>query len=146
MRPPNWITASFRDGVDARYGSGLGIPYRYASPLCWLAQHDPHRRPCQGRLERFHFMPRQRVRNLLSAVLPYPLNEASRKLMREIILLAEWDSRTGAIGCEGHHRRFDSHITPKLTIPYEVLPLHVLEYGEDWGFDLTYRFPPKEKR
>jgi hypothetical protein len=33
---------------------------------CWLAQFDERRRPCSGRIEAFHFIGQQRIRNALA--------------------------------------------------------------------------------
>jgi len=82
---PAWLREAFRDGVDEREGvfdseggerfrSMRKAAYSGASPWCWLAQHDPAKQPCQGQpakmIERFHFIPRQRVGNALFALLP----------------------------------------------------------------------------
>lgn len=73
-KAPPWLAEAFRDGVDERDGGEdwRGVErargraaYPGAHPNCWLAHHDPARRPCAGDpshfLERFHFIPRQRV-------------------------------------------------------------------------------------
>lgn len=61
----------------------------------------------------------------------------------DLILLAAWDPRNGGIGCVGHHRRFDSHATPTLTVPRSALPDHVEEFAADWGLErqLEDKFP-----
>lgn len=74
-KAPPWLREAFRDGVDERVPPGgvrLAPAYRGAYPNCWLAHHDPRRRPCTGPLERFHFVNRQRVENALGALMPDP--------------------------------------------------------------------------
>lgn len=140
-----WLTEAFRDGVDERDApttiwreSGWG---KRVNPACWLAQHDPARRPCAGRLERFHFIPRQRVENALGALLPSagPIIDIPFGTWdwdpTDVILLAAWDPRNGGIACEQHHRRYDSHLTPALVVPHDALPDHVHEFAEDWGLE-----------
>lgn len=154
-KAPTWLREAFRDGVDERVGQGpvdFGAarivppapPYPAANPYCWLAQHDPARRPCSGPIERFHFIPRQRVENALAALLPtfppawegpsFTLDEA-----REIVLLAAWDPRNGGLGCEHHHRRFDGHAcsprAPRIVVPQHHLPYHVLAFAVAYGFE-----------
>ena len=101
---------------------------------CFLAPHDPLEQPCYGRWEAFHFFGRQEVRN--SPVL-YGLE-------RDFVELIEWDCRNAGLGCEGHHRRFDSHATPALTLPRLALPEDTLEYVDDYGLDslAERRFSP----
>lgn len=130
-----WLRESFATGVYER----VAAENRRSALPCWLAQHDPRRRPCSGRGEIFHFIPRQRVENALGALLPtfppawegpsFTLEDA-----RELILLAAWDPRNGGIGCEHHHRRFDSHATPELSVPLAALPAHVIEFAHDYDF------------
>jgi|GEM_PF-3085582 len=132
------LTKAFKKGVDARY------VWDSEETVCWLAPHDPERRPCTHKLERFHFIGRQRVRNALYALLPdFPPDVPDWDLY-ELILLAEWDSRNGAIACEGHHRRYDSHLTPALEVPSFELPDHVLEFVEDWGLEAQLPAPAIE--
>lgn len=138
-KAPRWLTESFRDGVD-QFATAEGHPpkpYPLANPWCWLARHDPARAGCDGALERFHYIGRQRVENALGALLPFavditfnddgsiniggpppPVDAAGRisgpppiaeEWRDEITLLAAWDPRNGGLGCEGHHRRFDGH-------------------------------------
>lgn len=126
-RTPTDLAESFRDGVDEQIRGG---------DLCWLAPHDD--RPCSGRLERFHFIGRQRVRNALGALLPHwgltvGVPDYDKDALAE---LAEWDARNGGVACEYHHRRFDGHLTPSLKVPAASLPAHVLEFAEDWGLEL----------
>lgn len=75
MKPkaPRWLTEAFRDGVDEfvynrQVSTGPHerlIRARGQHPSCWLAPHDPKQRPCSGPMERFHFISRQRVENVL---------------------------------------------------------------------------------
>lgn len=152
MKPkaPRWLTESFRDGVDERETMRALYDLAFKGTGCCLAQHDPHDRPCSGRLERFHYINRQRVENALGALLPrtpywhWPGERGiTGELRDELILLAAWDPRVGGIGCEGHHRRLDSHLTPELVIAKSALPDHLLEFATDWGLEssLEERFP-----
>jgi hypothetical protein len=52
-----------------------------------------------------------------------------------IVEAAEWDGRNGALGCEEHHRRFDSHMTPRIVVPVAALPLQMLAFILDWGLE-----------
>jgi hypothetical protein len=136
------LTEAFRDGVDEREDARLFVPRpppcaRYTAPMpwCFLGQHDPRQRPCVGQIERFHFIPRQRVelaiwQALRTVVLP---GEGI-----EIMDVAAWDPRNGGIACEGHHRRYDSHLTPELRINADVVPLHVVEFTTDYGLELEF--------
>lgn len=152
---PAWLCEAFRDGVDERYGAVDSdrprvhrVPaYVGAQGYCWLAQHDPRRLPCTGRLERFHFIGRQRVKHALGALLPtygyFPsLPDDSITQMMDgfdrgaLLVLAEWDARNGGVACEGHHRRFDNHATPELVVPGDAVPGHVFEFLCDWGLEL----------
>lgn len=143
-KAPVWLREAFRDGVDEREHARLRVPAPDVAPVrwdgpvpwCWLAQHDPRRRPCSGPLERFHFIGRQRVRAALFALLP-----GARELIdwrwepADLLPLAEWDARNGGIACEAHHRRFDNHLTPELPVRWMDLPGHVLEFADDWGLE-----------
>lgn len=164
-KAPRWLTESFRAGVDARQAPGgvrLRPAYPGAYPSCWLAHHDPRRRPCTGLMERFHFVNRQRVENAMGALLlgaeytPWVYrNEGaafhgiaintlvSNAERDDLILLAAWDDRLGEVGCEGHHRRLDSHLTPALEIVSSALPAHLIDWGEDYGLEhlIGERFP-----
>lgn len=168
MKAPAWLTQAFADGVDERQPPGgirLRPPYVGAYPTCFLARHDERRRPCSGRIERFHFISRQRVENAMGALLPYAgMTPCGRCVpgdaeaecdaceggliffpaedRRDLILLAAWDPRNAELGCEGHHRRFDSHLTPALTVPYSALPASVVLFAFEWGIDGQLdRFP-----
>jgi hypothetical protein len=102
---------------------------------CWLGRYDPLRRPCEGRLEICHAVNEQRVRNALYALLPDRDDE--------LLDLAAWDPRLAIPGCEGHHRRFDRHLTPSLVIPRHLAPASAVEWAGDWGLEsqLDDRFP-----
>jgi hypothetical protein len=149
-KPPPWLTQAFAEGVVELAPARPAPAYKGALGRCWLAQCDERQRPCSGRLERFHFIGRQRVENALRALLPprrelpeggiYPYSKAE---VWDLILLAAWDPRNGGIGCEAHHRRFDGHLTPSLQIPYLALPSHVVEFAFNWGIEAQLeRFPP----
>lgn len=162
MKPkaPRWLTQAFADGVDEEYGrpdsphvqrvpSYPGGFYPGAFGRCFLAQHDERSRPCSGRLERAHLIPRQRVENAMWAMLhdaTFSAEYFTCSLNEEIwslILLAAWDPRNAVIGCEGHHRRLDNHGTPALVIPAPELPDHMLDFIFDWGLETQAedRFP-----
>lgn len=129
---------------------------------CRLAAHDPEERECEGNLEAYHWIGRQRVRNYLLGLLPTACRclpcegtgalEAEYKetictvmcgscsgtgsitvYRDELITLAEWDPRNAGPGCEMHHRRLDLHRMPPLKVSYQSLPDHVIEYAADWG-------------
>lgn len=146
-KAPRWLTQSFADGVvelATHERPRPAPPYKGALGRCWLAQHDERRRPCQGRLERAHLISRQRVANALSALLPYnPVNvldpssilDFPRATRRELIQLAEWDPRNGVVVCEAHHRRYDSHLTPALTVRRADVPERVVDFASDWGIE-----------
>jgi len=168
-KAPRWLTEAFRDGVDERdlphFDDGPPAPvvplvYAGANPACWLAQHDPIQHPCSGPIERFHFIPRQRVENAMWDALLWakvgwqsplgwrelPLERAERWA---IVHVAAWDARNGGLGCEHHHRRLDAHAgspsAPKIVVPFADLPGHVYEFVDERGFRgvgwLTQRFP-----
>lgn len=148
-KAPRWLTEAFRDGVDERQWERVRLNL---ADSCWLAQHDPLRRPCSGRLERVHMIPRQRVERALDALLPTGgsvfLNGEAAILdhldRRDVILLAAWDPRNAVLGCGGeHHPRFDSKQTPALVVPRSALPGHVEEFVADYGLETSAeeRFP-----
>jgi len=124
-KAPAWLRESFRDGVDENYSELLVADGEICASrrFCYLAHHDD--RPCEGRLERFHYIPRQRVEHALGALLPLQFVAGLGAyepdyvvVRRDLILLAAWDPRNGGIACEAHHRRFDGHLTPAfLPIP-----------------------------
>jgi hypothetical protein len=162
---PRWLTEAFALGVVEHQGRPLRPelfeheePPVLGTPRCWLQDHDPRRRPCSGRLERFHFIPRQRV----EAIVWEQLREAVIRCGRcegagllagglvkgdlcpecfgrghfaaptaELVQLAAWDARNGELGCEGHHRRFDRHLTPPLIVVSTALPDHVVDFAHD---------------
>lgn len=64
----------------------------------------------------------------------------------DLILVAAWDSRNAAHGCEHHHRRYDGHAcsptAPRIVIPYSALPPRVIHFAFDYGIDAQLdRFP-----
>lgn len=164
-KAPRWLTEAFRDGVDERdlphFDDGpptVSVPLAYAGahPNCWLADHDPVRRPCSLPLERFHFIPRQRVENALGGMLlgatvedsegfPLALAQVEREA---IVLVAAWDPRNGGLACEGHHRRYDGHAVSlprdRIIVPAAALPAHVNEFVDDYGLLADYfgKFKP----
>jgi len=173
-KAPAWLRAGFAEGVLELAPPRPRPAYKGALGRCWLAQHDPRRRPCSGHFERFHFLRRQSVEDAVAALLPdrwellrqledqmgepdfwsgnYAATVAKAhgelvgsgalRPLADLILLAAWDPRNGGVGCEGHHRRFDHHLTPALPVRYEALPPHVVQFAFDWGIDhLLDRFP-----
>jgi len=66
-KAPRWLTQAFADGVDEleRAERRPRPAYRGACDWCWLAEFDPRHRPCDGPLERFHFVNRQRVEAIM---------------------------------------------------------------------------------
>lgn len=94
---------------------------------CWLAIHDPLKRPCAGHWEAFHFVGRQEIRN----------HPPFFGLDPEIIMLIEWDPRLGGPGCVEHHRRYDKHADAgpgsALVVPEWALPADVEECVEERG-------------
>ena len=135
MKAPAWLRESFRDGVDERQAEPL-----LADVRCWLADHDPLRRPCVGPLERFHFIPRKDVKRTLGNLLPWGIAGTDEwNHFADLIQIAEWDDRNGGIACERHHRRFDSHLTPRLVVPRSAVPRHVLAFVDDYGIESAYR-------
>jgi hypothetical protein len=155
---PAWLREAFKDGVDDRemvYRDGVERfrkkqrPYAGANPWCWLAQFDAKRVPCGGQpgkvIERFHFINRQRVGNVLWAARPLdgPLYVVELEGPGPtFIQLAEWDARNGGLACEHHHRRFDSHAdspsAPAIRVNYAHVPDHVIEFALDWGLEAPF--------
>jgi hypothetical protein len=142
---PRWLTEGFALGVDQREAAEAVRSDR--SYGCWFAQFDPFRRPCADGLDRCHIVKRQRVEKALAALLPDEIlfdPKPGQEMFgsglwlpdwRDVIQLAAWDPRNARIGCTGHHPRFDSNATPRLYVPFEALPEHVLEFAEDWGLE-----------
>ena len=130
------LRLAFRVAGTIAPRTGLLLP-------CWLAQFDERRRPCTGRIEAFHFLGRQRVRNALGALLPEPWPREVGGETAQLLTLAEWDPRNAGPGCVGHHRRLDSHATPGLVVPGAALPARVHAYAEDWGLEsaLERKYP-----
>lgn len=115
---------------------------RDGRPSCWLWMFDDLERPCSpGRLEGVHLISRQRIRNSLAPLLvpSDPGTAASPAALLgwvdDIVEVAEWDPRNAALGCEEHHRRFDSQMTPRITVPIPALPLQMLAFILDWGLE-----------
>lgn len=149
-KAPRWLTTAFAQGVVELAPPRPAPAYKGALGRCWLAQHDERRRPCSGRFERCHAIPRQRVENALGALLPelppwWDGGPAFKPEVRnELILLAAWDPRNAVIGCgEEHHPRWDLKRGPALTVPRDALPGHVIDFAADWGLEsqLELRFP-----
>lgn len=138
-RVPRWLTEAFRDGVDWQMAGSDYIMRRLRpgeTVACWLAQYDPEERPCDHKLERFHFLGRQDVKRGLGNQLDWGFAGTEEwNNFTDLIQIAEWDSRNGGIGCEGHHRRFDSHMTPRIEVPALSLPSHVLDFVSDYGLE-----------
>ncbi|HXS32270.1 MAG TPA: hypothetical protein VN758_00680 [Solirubrobacterales bacterium] len=143
--PPRHLTEAFREEAFALFThSGpdecTGYPLRLynGGPACWLKQHDPLDRTCSGDLEAFHFIGRQRIRNILRHQLVtdvLTVGSIDSLDLDDLVELAEWDPRNGGPGCTGHHRRLDSHTTPDLTLSALVLPVSVRQFVLDWGFE-----------
>lgn len=160
-KAPKWLTTSFAEGVVEFAPPRPAPAYPGALGRCWLAQFDERRRPCEGRLERAHLISRQRVEHALGALLLGAEVEEywndwngeeggagtdcftmPQDWLEELVLLAAFDSRNGVVACEHHHRRFDSHLTPPLTLRYEHLPSHAIHFAFDWGIEAQLdRFP-----
>ena len=106
---------------------------------CWLAQFDEHERPCSGQVEAIHLIGRQRVRNVLVPLFV----GVDRADVEDLVELAEWDHRNAMTGCTTHHRPFDSHSTPGLTVPGLALPARFLEFAEERALesDAERKFP-----
>ena len=164
-KPPAWLTTAFAEGVLELAPPRPAPAYKGALGRCWLAQHDPRQRPCSGPFERFHFIPRQRVENAMEAQLPAPtpcdecrgtgrafddVDDLNAILaatpcpacfgtgtydLAPVRLLAAWDPRNGGVGCEGHHRRYDSHLTPTLKLHAATLFDHTIDFIFDWGLE-----------
>lgn len=136
-KAPRWLTESFAQGIDERE---LVVWEMDEPPRCWLAPFDQAGKPCEGKLERFHFLSRQRVEHGLSDSFEWGFGGTREwDHIADLILLAAWDPRNGGIACEAHHRRLDSHLVPlpseQLVVPYEALPEHVLEFAGDYGLE-----------
>lgn len=113
--PARELTAAFHERAMRRA--------RELRLSCFLAPFDDHNRDCVGKWEAFHFFGRQELRNspLLWGCEP------------DVIELIEWDDRNAGLGCEGHHRRFDGHLTPTLILPRIALPDDTEEFVEQYG-------------
>ena len=116
LRPPPDISYGFHEAAMKRHYATMLLGGQLA---CWLAIHDPFKRPCSGKFEAFHFLGRQQIR----------LTHALWGLDPELVMLIEWDPRLGAPGCVEHHRRYDGHadagpgsalLVPRLAVPDDV--------------------------
>jgi len=154
LKPPPWLTTAFAEGVVELAPPRPAPAYKGALGRCWLAQHDERRRPCSGRFERCHAIPRQRVENALWALLPgstitgehWPAAAAfaTPADVWDLILLAAWDPRNAVIGCgDEHHPRWDGKQGPPLIVRRDALPDHVIDFAAEWGLEsqLELRFP-----
>jgi hypothetical protein len=115
--PPRYLTEAFRTAGLSWYLHGDQAPDQVlrlhdGGPACWLAQFDHLDRPCSGELEVFHFIGRQRIRNILRQVLATDL----------------W--------ADGAIDPIDNHLTPALEVPLDALPVQAIDFICDWGFDL----------
>lgn len=66
----SWLTTEFAEGVPELSAIDRPRPrpaYKGGLGRCFLAKHDEHRKPCEGRLERFHFLRRATVEDALWA-------------------------------------------------------------------------------
>jgi len=163
----SWLTTAFAEGVpelSAIDRPRPAPPYKGALGRCFLAQHDPNRKPCKGPLERFHFLRRATVEDALWARLymahvdepcgicidgvvdgAYPCSSCNglgfwraplvKGEVDDLILLAAWDPRNAEVGCEGHHRRYDRAIGPLLTVPVLALPIRTVDFVFDYDLD-----------
>jgi len=142
--PPPDLTEAFRE-QSLKFFTSVGpesrnMPMRLydGGPACWLKQFDPLDRPCSGDLEAFHFIGRQQLRRALGHQLTtdaFADGAIDALDVADLVELAEWDPRNGGPGCTGHHRRFDSHSTPGLTLRVAVLPAFVFDFLADWGLE-----------
>jgi hypothetical protein len=106
---------------------------------CWLAVHDPLKRPCERHrfFEAAHFIGRQSIRNCPTL----------RGLDPELLELAEWDARNGVPACVEHHRRFDNHADAgpgsAIAVPVEAIYPELAEFIAEWGLEseAERRFP-----
>lgn len=164
-KAPRWLTQAFQQGVDAFAAEETPIGrvvgnYEGTNRFCWLAAHDPAKRPCTpGRLERFHFIRRQDVEGAMWAQLreariwrcqPGVLDPCLMFPWErdELILIVAWDPRNGGLACEQHHRRYDQHQvslpSERLIVPRSALPSRVVEFAGDYSdFRLLERFVPE---
>jgi hypothetical protein len=134
-----WLEAAVRSRRDRRRGE----------PWCWLAQFDKTGTPCSEKIEGIHLIGRQRIRNVLTPlVVPAEKGIAASPTMliafiEDVVRLAEWDPRNASLGCEVHHRRFDSHATPELLVPRSALTPPFFEFAEERGLEseVERKFP-----
>jgi len=125
LKAPAELRAAFHhEALRRRYAT----MFLGGQSACWLAIHDPLKRPCKGRWEAFHFLGRQEIRH----------HPAFVGLDPEIVMLIEWDPRLGGPGCVEHHRRYDRHvIVPHgdLVVPRFAVPEDVEECIAERGLD-----------
>jgi hypothetical protein len=162
-KAPSWLREAFSRGVDAYTAAEHPIGhvglYEGANRFCWLAQHDPAKRPCTpGRLERFHFIRRQDVEAAMFTQLWHATIAIERPdgvwldaqmtgpEREDLTLIAAWDPRNGGLACEQHHRRYDQHQVSlpreRVIVRYEALPSTVVQFGFDYSEGrLLDRFP-----
>jgi hypothetical protein len=141
LKPADWQTKQFHAAGWGWYSVERREPGRLEIGgerrcACWLWQYDVEQegednRDCSGRIEAFHFVSRQRIRNVLFAQLRH-LPKAERD---ELTCLAEWDPRWSGPGCTVHHRAYDGHVTSGLKIPAAAVPLHALRAVVHWGLE-----------
>jgi hypothetical protein len=124
---------------------------------CWLAQFDEEHRDCEGKIEAFHFINRQRVRHVVGGYLPKDFASAfwneelgefefwEQREIDELVVQAEWDPRNAGPGCEMHHRRLDGQRMPQLIVPREALADQVIDFASDWALEtaLEERYPTR---
>lgn len=130
---PGWLFGGFKVAAHRWYFDPDCCP-------CWLAQFDEAERPCEDRIEAFHFVGRQRVRNVLGPLLPTltlagGFEVVDRRAAAELVAQAEWDPRNGGPACTVHHRAYDSHLATGLKLPADSVPRHVLNFALDWGLE-----------
>lgn len=145
--PPTWL----KDGFWLAAGELAGDRSRRKLPPCWLADHDPRRRRCKGRLQACHLINAQRIRNtLVPRLLDLDAQTHSPGLLAEVIVQAEMDPRLAVPGCEVHHPAFDHHSVGlprhQLVVPRAALPEPFLEYCAEYELevelDRCYPTPP----
>lgn len=115
--PDPELTAAFRAAVLTRSGRGT-LP-------CWFGANVEDVTRCEGRIEAAHVIGRQSIRNC----------HGLWRVDPDLLELAQWDVRNALPACTAHHRRFDNHATPGLSVPAAALPEAVVEFIFDWGLE-----------
>jgi hypothetical protein len=91
---------------------------------CWFWQLGM----CDGRIDRAHLLPKQRIKRLF------------RDRNPDALFAMIWDSRVWIPACRKHHTMLDSK---RLTIAREELPLTLWEYAAEhdltWMVDADYQ-------